>query len=112
MALHYEWKDCENWRDMSEGLRRAIVFSTMYVGIARITEENWETFAIRLRMWDMAVGNSGDECIPIQAIKKAVGLYTNASTLTDSQFNKKIVEAMKRYASASVDRVAREAEEA
>lgn len=130
MALHWNVAEITAregeayiWRDYGTpdapdvklwGHTECLIWATMFVGLNRITDENWQTFAERLRAWETAVGclSSNGEPIPAETVKRHVGLSTNASTLTGPKFTKQLAEAGARTAREAVARELRRAAEA
>jgi hypothetical protein len=101
MALSWTIKDVENADDLindpvEQGLTEAVVFMTMAVGINRITEKNVETFVDRAAKVEAQGpfyrGPAPDHApgIPAAAIRRRIGLHTNASTKTQAAFNKQL----------------------
>jgi hypothetical protein len=122
MSLDAKWTAVKNWEEVCFEDREAtpirpkgryikpqteaIVFATMFVGMNRITEENWNEFYARLFAWERAHGqllfNGFDEKtgqkIPYylseEVVRQHIGLHTNASNLTAKQFAVKLLEAV------------------
>jgi len=89
----------------------ALVWKTMTIGLPSITRENAEEFLARCMMWERALGVSCykmesvdgklrkiDDPITFEDVIKHVGLYTNASRMTQAQFHKHFAECLRRDA--------------
>jgi len=71
-----------------------IIWLTMAVGIGRITEKNWEKFYTRAYAWQRINNHDQDNLIWAKEVYDHIGLRTNASSLTDSKFVKKLMRAV------------------
>ena len=60
----------------------ALIWATMVVGMNRITEKNYEKFFARYCLSQM------ETKITLKDVKNHIGLRTNASTMSDTQFFK------------------------
>ena len=101
MSLNYELTKIENWKTKClketggvNGLCQSLIFATIPVGIYEITEKNWKKFYARLHFCETVHGpylmrNGEPSMITPEEVKGYIGLSTNASTLTDSQFLKR-----------------------
>jgi hypothetical protein len=112
-----------------------LIWATIPVGIGRITEANYQTFALRLRLYEQLFGAflrrrvdvNGQEVedpfddrpgrwvdrrITAAEVKAHIGLSTNASRLTTAQFKTQCWERAMREAKASVGYDSRRAAEA
>lgn len=102
MSLNWSATKVADWENLSqENWERieTVIFDTMGAGINQITEANWEEFYRRELMVRAALGYSlkeFQEFMPRDFIHKLVGLGTNASSLTVTQFNKSLVSMMER----------------
>lgn len=97
-AAEWEWNKSQT-----------IIFRTMSVGINKITAENAEKFLARcfvvskvfgapLSTWDDEKETHVDADLTFADIHRRIGLGTNASTLTDAQFRKRMIEEVERSA--------------
>ena len=119
MALHYDlseikdvdslWVEAEKDKDGKqlyrlEPITDMFIWMTMFVGISRITEENWKEVFTRIYVYDLTCGpllyqkNKNGKNIarflkPEDVIKR-IGLKTNASPLTDKEFLKKCTKGL------------------
>ena len=101
----------------------ALIWATIPVGLGGITEQNYATFALRLRAIENAFGAflqkpvdaEGNEVttneavvkwvdrrITLAEVKAHIGLGTNASRLTDAKFKAELAARMLREAGHSV----------
>lgn len=71
-----------------------IIWLTMSVGIGRITEKNWEKFYTRAYAWQRINNHDSDNIIKAKDVYDHIGLRTNASSLTDAKFVKKLMRAV------------------
>lgn len=109
MALNYDLtkiKDYKKlWNKKGENSEmkepyRTIIFCTMITGIREITEENSSNFYARISFIEKTQGSffykGKKPCyISENDIKRMIGLRTNASTLTRSQFIKRHTQNLK-----------------
>jgi hypothetical protein len=86
----------------------AFIWSTMSIGMNRITEENASEFYARLTMWERLchgelIQKRNPETkkweyvrVSYDDVKKRIGLYTNASNETRSEWLKRITKYINR----------------
>lgn len=102
MALNWSIEKVENYEellDKEECLKSphsTIVLATMQVGLNEITQNNWEEFYKRINFIEKVYGTyhyiddkSGKakpEYVKEDDIKRLIGLHTNASKKTPTQF--------------------------
>lgn len=134
MPLYWSIQDVENYEELmgpegrepdawgeieetfDELMTKCIVFATMHVGINSITEKNVDEFITRVRMiedvgtkfWYKAGGDY--QRIPASAIRRRIGLGTNASTYTKSEFEKHVIRRMRENAARVIKQEDREQE--
>lgn len=104
MALHFNY---ENTADPSlyaasddtgrNELLNSLAFATMFVGINKITDDNYHEFYRRYIAVNMAVGGN-DWHLKLSDVRQAVGFSTNASNLTITQFRKQLAERIEERA--------------
>lgn len=96
MALTYQLGDIPDWKDLDSGEIQVVVFMTMFVGIPEITDKNWQDFYKRARAWERVHGtiSSNNEPMSQDLVKKFIGLYTNASRMTVTQFKNRLFEGL------------------
>jgi len=96
MALTFDLRSVADFQSIEPSLARDIIFQTMFVGINRITEDNYVEFYERLKAGEARFGitlfnASGDASIyTLDVIKSFIGLKTNASKLTKAQWLKNL----------------------
>lgn len=108
-TLYTKLKEGEHGYDPKEAQYKikarieAIIFATMVVGIREITEKNYKKFYYRLHLIETVNGawfykKTRDKHIPmpitLEEVKKMIGLKSNASDLTLTQFMKKFKDKM------------------
>lgn len=82
------------------GRTECLIWATMFVDLGEISEKNAKTFYQRLLAWEKINGTiaSDDKPTTFQDVKDHIGLSTNVSNRTDTQFAKKLWESAKRRA--------------
>ena len=100
MALRWNIEKVEGWKALADdagerAITQAIVFHTMSIGINRITDENAEEVARRIRMVESVhrpslMDENGPRWIDIKDIRRRVGLSTNASSITKRAFDARL----------------------
>lgn len=133
MSLDYSFGDIEGWKDLvwvekapqpSQGMvegettlnpvTESLIWSTMAIGMNKITEKNWEEFAIRMevlqvmrgaRLTESSAEGFRDRFITPEEIHRHVGLYTNADTLTGTAFKKRMIDSVYAEAGKKVEKV-------
>jgi hypothetical protein len=118
MALHWELGKVKNYKElcyhylengdkMMKGKTESLLFLTMVVGMCEITQKNWREFYTRIFMLERTHGSyfykdgKPDYYTPAE-IQAHIGLGTNASNLTKTQFNKKIIEMLTNAADKKI----------
>ena len=86
-----------------------LIWLTMSIGISRITKKNWTKFYARSFAWQRVRGH--DIVVTAQDVYDHIGLFTNASSLTDSKFSKKLMVAIQSEAQRAVESVYTSAKE-
>lgn len=102
MSLNWSAKDVKNWEtvntDENWPLIQNIIFYTMSVGINQLKADNVEEFRRRLLMYSMLDGGQAmqedSERYTLEFFNSLIGLYTNASPKTKTQFNKWLIQVM------------------
>ena len=97
-----------------------LIFYTMNLGMGLITESNVDKFILRFRMYEVLFGMSkwrnvdGERINAISdtLIRKHIGLRTNASKISDAEFNKKMLKQLVREAEAVSENMKGREEEA
>jgi hypothetical protein len=97
------------WKPITQGL----VWATMAVGFSSITEANAAEFYGRLRLWELVSGSfvttvEGDVLITLEDVRAHIGLYSNASKVSPTEFLTRLVKNAVEQAEARERRLARE----
>lgn len=90
-------------------ITNCLIFITMAVGISEITNKNYKDFFARVRVYEKSCGNYmnlyDDETnetikyyITLEDIKDFIGLKTNASTLTKTEFLNNVLRIVIEHA--------------
>ena len=95
-------KDGEPMGKMPDVLN-SLIWITMSIGMNSITEKNWEDFYTRMKLLGvdrnlLRRDEDGNYTIPISAqdVRDHIGLHTNASSKTKTQFLKQAYEVASR----------------
>tara|TARA_R110000824_G_scaffold2815_4_gene12869 strand:+ start:1826 stop:2206 length:381 start_codon:yes stop_codon:yes gene_type:complete len=122
MALRYDLGNISKWEliclNEDESVREEtdlLIFYTMNLGMGLITESNVDKFILRFRMYEVLHGMSkwrnvdGERINAISdtLIRKHIGLRTNASSISDAQFNKNMLKQLVREAEATSENIKR-----
>ena len=104
MALNWDVTGVENWEElfkskneedsqMTKIYERVLMFS-LTIGVRNITDKNWKKFFHRVYMWERLKGANyyGREAVYIKDtdVKRMIGLKTNASEFSKTEFLKKL----------------------
>jgi hypothetical protein len=123
MALHWDLGKIENRLEVCyytieangeaaqymKARTESLLFLTMLIGMNEITESNWREFYIRLNMYEQAIGaffrkdGKAAYYTPLM-VQQHIGLGTNASKLTKTQFEKKLLLRLREEAERNLDR--------
>lgn len=89
---------------MLNPVTHALIFATMSVGWGEITEQNYQDWYLRYRMWELCVGGFNDGItISLRDVHKHVGLRTNVfPKVTDTVFNKRIAGRLRERVQAEM----------
>ena len=122
MSLNWDLGGIENFksvcRNEDESLREEtelLIFYTMNLGMGLITQNNVDKFILRLRMYEVLYGmakwwNVNGQRVNVISdtlIRKHIGLRTNASSISDVQFNKNMLKQLVREAKATSENMNR-----
>lgn len=107
MALNWNIEKCENYKELTatdeaRSDTDAIIWGTMFVGISKITEANYKEFYARYHLIELLNGtfrntriDDGTEhgkyepyYLTLEAVKRRIGLSTNAGTIPRTTFIK------------------------
>lgn len=100
MSLDFDYSKTQ-LHDLDQGVRKAIIFYTMFVGMGSIKESNIDEFIERIRFHEKIDGpicNMDGESysIPSDDIRKAIGLQTNVSFESRPKFVKRMTDSLWR----------------
>ena len=65
-----------------------LIWGTMSIGMNEITKENFREFASRMSQLNVARGWPANQSEILDSVKAHVGLWTNASSMSASKFDK------------------------
>jgi hypothetical protein len=111
MALSWSLEEVSDWQSLkneTEGvITDALIWYTMFVGVNRITETSWTEFYARIKLWermyDPSMSRIGEDGtlqyinVTPEMVRRRIGMFTNASTLTRLQFLKSVGGALDEY---------------
>jgi len=103
MSLDFNYAQCDEkvlW-DENDRMRpevESIIWNTMFLGINKITEDNYRAFFVRYNMIGMARSNNFVPYFNLSDVKGMIGLHTNASTKSETVFKKECTEALQKRA--------------
>ena len=127
MALNWDGTNIKNFQSVCRNddgsfseETELLIFYTMNLGMGLITESNVNKFILRFRMYEVLFGMSkwrnvdGERINAISdtLIRKHIGLRTNASKISDAEFNKKMLKQLVREAEATSENMNRREDEA
>lgn len=98
MALHFDARNVEGFKDIPSGLKDAVIMGTMCVDMGSITEKNVTEFTARAMMHQMIYGAwmgtvDGAYYVTEEDIRRFIGLSVNVSTTTPAAWSKRIAKA-------------------
>lgn len=102
MSLNWNAKDAENWNKVSDGAKESLIFHTMFLGINRVTEDNYRDFYRRYIQFNRAQGYEEPYYLTAEDVHNAIGLHTNASPITPAAWRKKLAEWLDDWAGPRV----------
>lgn len=98
MSLNWNIEKVKNWKELSEGdawqITQVLISVTMAVGIDEITEKNYKEFYARTNLLERLHGtwmikDSQPLYFTLEDIERRIGLSTNVSPISRTQFNKR-----------------------
>ena len=106
-------EDDEYGRVRLQPVTNALVEGTAFIGIGSITKKNYEKVYMRYEMarfaseavyseYDERKGYFVGRQITLQQVKAHIGLWTNATRLTDAQYRKRLIEHISDRAERSL----------
>lgn len=99
MSLNWDITNVKDFEELQEGepwsITEAMIFDTIAVGIGRITENNWYEFYARSTVWGKINmkplrGPDGPLGFTPEDVHRRIGLHTNVSEISRTEFLKKI----------------------
>lgn len=112
MALRWELSAIDNWQTRClrpdgnvEGVTECLIWALMFVGIPNVDAANLRTVCRRIRMWETANGPISTRGTPLEGheIRDRIGLRTNASSMTEAAFRKKLGQIMAERAEREME---------
>lgn len=95
MALNWNIEKCQKLEEVKQdwAVTETLIWLTMSVGMREITNANYKEFYARVHLVELLNGSflykeREPRYITLEDVKLRVGLRTNSSTKTRSQFNK------------------------
>jgi len=98
MSLRWSLEECKDYEELTKdklqmAINDALIWGTMNTGIPKITEKNYKEFYYRYELHTVLYGPAfyiDEDFTPykmtVDDVKRRIGLSTNASELTTSQF--------------------------
>lgn len=104
MSLNYSLKQCgvvsfealTNEKDGSWQITEAIIFDSVAVGLGKLTEKNVQEWKLRSDLWRKMQVHKPLALIPLDELRKRIGLTTNVSDESWTAFVKRHAEGFKR----------------
>lgn len=105
MSLDWDATKVEGFDSLTEDeavTRDALIWATMAVGINKITSDNTGEFFSRASFWEKTMGSyrydeNGEVYLTRDDVVRFVGLQTNVSPETETQFVKNVWKAYRRF---------------
>lgn len=104
MSLNWNIEKVENWKAKQRSQRNrvildALIWSAMFVGISAITKKNYKKFYLRVSTFERINGaqmmkGKKPYYLTLEDVKNWIGLKTNVSDMTASQFEKRLIESI------------------
>lgn len=69
-----------------------LIWGTMSIGMNKITKENYREFAARMSLLNAARGWPPNQSEVLDSVKAHIGLWTNASSISVSEFGELLME--------------------
>lgn len=108
-ATGHDWYEEDGVVRIFSPKTEQLIWLTMSIGIGRITKQNWKKFFNRAYAWQRV--REHDIVVTAQDVYDHIGLFTNAASLTDHKFNKKLVVAIQSEAQRAIKGVDTRAKE-
>ena len=116
MSLNYELGQIENWQELKDGpawgITECTIWAAMICGVPVLDAKTLNRFYKRVHAWETAMGtiNTTGEPITYGDLKRRLGLRTNASSMTDADWRKKLVRALDEEAQRTIFKANQDAE--
>ncbi len=99
MSLDYDFRevDTSDFDDDQYRILDILIWGTLALDLGEITEKNIKEWAFRMGFYDATLGGTSyyEKNVPIEGLKKCIGLKTNVFTTTRTKFIKKCVDRLK-----------------
>jgi hypothetical protein len=131
MPLNWNIENCKDWETLKTDeewpLTHALIWASMSIGIREITEENLPEYYARIHIWeslrgpytsrrDPETGKFKGKPVSVEDLRKRIGLWTNASTMSRTKWLKNLntflnqeLDEYKGYAERDLKKAAVEA---
>ena len=108
MALNWDIKEVENWKELDSSTTESIVWMAMDIGIGRINEKTIDEFIRRTmivqwmmryaprRRFDEETKKRTDIWITPKDIRDRMGLSTNVSKESKAWFKKRVIDEVEK----------------
>lgn len=106
MALTTNIGNCVNWEELNTEanypMTERIYFVTLVTDLGEITATNYGEFYARTKVYGLI---TGDYSITLEDVKRRIGLTTNVSNRTTSQFLKRMSDLAQRDYTATANEI-------
>lgn len=96
MSLNWDCSKCPAGptpaNDTEHGWRECLIWGSMCINMSRITEENVEEVLFRYRFLEQIGQSVTTQPMTLEAIRRWIGLGTNADTLTRAKWINKVAK--------------------
>lgn len=98
MSLNWNATKVANWNEFTNEQKDSLIWGTMVADMGEITISNYKQFYRRNVLWMLACGGNIGTYLTEDDCRNAIGLKTNVFTITDFQFNKKVMRLLNNRA--------------
>lgn len=93
MALHWNTSACQGLTEDDWPVTECMIWLCMICGVGVIDEKSAPIFFDRIHAWESATGpiNTNGVRITAEDVRRRIGMRTNASTMSDAAFKKKLI---------------------
>lgn len=106
MSLNWDCSKCPGGstpaNDTEHGWRECLIWGSMCINMSRITEENVEEVLFRYRFMEQIGQSITTQPMTLEAIRRWIGLSTNADTLTRAKWISKVAKIVENDVSRNV----------